>query len=384
MFSFQEPQVPGVANLIIKHGEKDYDLLSSSFKNEDIVVNEQETIEKQLRLNDLSKYISSLGVFLRIAHCAVRKHASLRAEVQINYTNIHELCCKTAVTLTKFQNDSDNAVQSLQTAYDLVKKSEEKQASKILKKLQEMSEKLKKKARKLSEKCKKQSENIQGLMDSIMQQQGEIINEQNREMEDLMQTCEDIQILQSQKLKAQSEIVVEFDIVDELELPDEMYEIIERFNEKDETHKVAFNSLEVTLNALKKINITMTNVGHFWEIIKALCKSMMTISMEVQVERLSNMESQHCQNDDSFWKDALDCYIKWFVLKEVCATTFTSVNRAVKVIEEYATENPNEEETYRDIDEMAQRVKKRLLSQQSYTDQTLITEYDYPPYHPGY
>ena len=90
-------------------------------------------------------------------------------------------------------------------------------------------------------------------------------------------------------------------------------------SKKQEIHtcKIASNSLEVALETLEKINVTMRNVGCFWEVIKALCKSMMTISMKIQVERLSDMESQQCknicQNDVSFWKDTIMCYVKWFV-----------------------------------------------------------------------
>ena len=410
IFFSEKPQVPGVACLVIKYGEKVYNLLDESFENEDIVVKERKEIEEQLRLNDLSKYFSKLGVFLRIARCAVRKYPDLQKKVRTNHMSTYDLCDETAHLLNEFQRNTDNAMQNLQTAYLLVKKSEEKQASNILRKLQKMSQNMKEKADKLSKKCKDQSEIIRELGNEIVEKHGKIMNEEvngESEMEDLskeiQQIYKDKQFLLSQKQKTQSDLqsnlnkrgetieeltksnkynqnknvsikenILEcnnYNMIDELELKatNQKYEILEQFircMKKERTHMIALGSLEVALKALDHIDFIMTKIGYFWEEIQGWCTSIMTNGMEFQVERLSDLDSQQCkiicQNDDSFWKDALKYYVKWFVLKEVCTTTSTRVKCISEVIEEYKIEDPNKEETFRDIQEMINILMKRL------------------------
>ena len=394
--------MPGIAFLIIRYGKKDYNLLDRSFENEDLVVKERNLMKEQIRLNHLSQHFSNLGSFLRIARCAVRKDPDLQIEVRTNYMSVYELCLETAYTLNEFQRNSNDAIDNLQTTYNLVKKSEENKASKILKSLQEMAETMKKEADSLAQKSKDRSRIIRELGNRIVQQRGEIMKEKESnegKMEDLnkemQQTNKDTHIPQSQMQKSQADLQSNINmegaieqitklnennskrnrseiknILKQLEYglksSNQMYETVKQFVQQKGSSTqelmVVIGSLEVAVEALDNIDIIMQNVGSFWDQIQGLCKSM-SCSMDAILEVLPDMESQPvCQSDySSFWNNAFKSYIKWFTLMGVCSTTVPSVNDTIRELESYITEDPNEEKTYRDIKEMAEQLMKRHL-----------------------
>ena len=134
-------------------------------------------IEGQLRLNNLGEDLSTLGRFVRIAHFGVIGHPDLQIKVRTSLRSVFELCHETAHTLHDFERTSQEALESLQTAYRYLGEALEEQALKILISLQEMSKEMKTQAGNLSKKCSEQSQFIKEVGDTTLIKRGEVKKE---------------------------------------------------------------------------------------------------------------------------------------------------------------------------------------------------------------
>ena len=387
MFLFFQKQVPSETCLIIKFRDESYNLLDdSSFEKKQIVVDERERMERHLRLNCLDHHLLKMGKFLRIARCELKRDPLLENEVRTNIRSVCDLCDETVRTLNQFERNSCEALISLPSAYCLIKNSQEKYALEILKQLQEMSEDMRDEAYKLSGKCKEQSSIIKKFGDKIVLKQGEIMKEKESNESKMKQLGEgiyqskkqndklDLQSISSTKKVASTLLTIPKFTTDIHEIPlwypklevkkvtDELeeYETPKQKympgNKKAEQHNFVIKSLEIALKTLDEIEDMMTELNNFWEELKRTCESIMSRSMKVKVQMLTNMEHQqdNVWQKDAFWVDALIFYVKWIALRDVCAAASIKVNNILKEIKSYFEENPKEEEALRDVPELTE------------------------------
>ena len=151
----------------------------------------------------------------------------------------------------------------------------------------------------------------------------------------------------------------------------QMRKVVEQLTQcksRAEIHKVTEESLNEAVHALNEIEAIMINVGNFWKEVEGMCESVTGHTMKKQVKMLSNMKPQERKviwQSRAFKMDALNFYGKWIALKGVCATASGKVNSALDEVRQYMVENPNEDEAFKSIQEMAGKFLKELPYEES-------------------
>ena len=151
----------------------------------------------------------------------------------------------------------------------------------------------------------------------------------------------------------------------------QMRKVVEQLTQcrsRAEIHKVTEESLKEAVQALNEIEAIMINVGHFWKEVEGMCESVTGRTMKKQVKMLSDKKPQERKaiwQSQAFKMDALNLYGKWIALKRVCATASGKVNSALDEVQQYMVENPNEDEAFKSIQEMAGKFLKELPHEES-------------------
>ena len=324
---------------------KSYDLLDIPSESDSLVKEEIKEIEKQLRLNHLSKDLSKLGIFVSIAYLGVKwDHPDLETFVWKGLKNVFCLCHDTEDTLNSFEHNSRDAVNNLNGAYLFLKDNQEAAALEKLGTLLEISNEMKDKAHTLLQQCKEQSQIMQQVRDDVI---SAIMHGNENTMKEL----------QKEKQQMNEEISSgekEIEDNEQIEtknrnLQYKMNEIIDKLYKKKKTKRqeAIAQSLHVAIYPLNNIELIMKNIEGFWEKVEKLCKSMVS-SSRCQVKIVSNREPQ-CKRiwqTDAFKIDTLMCYVKWIALKVVYAAAHEDVCSTLDEIQDSIVKDDDKNKTF--------------------------------------
>ena len=145
---------------IVTYEDKKYNLCKIPPITSLVVANATKDIEDQLRLKTLGNDLSRLGKFVRLAYCGVVGHVDLQIKVRQTLKNVSELCDDTVHTINNFKRSSQDALESMQCAYDYLAEGLEEEALVVFDEIQMLSKKMSENSKQLSIKCKSESENI--------------------------------------------------------------------------------------------------------------------------------------------------------------------------------------------------------------------------------
>ena len=147
---------------VVKYSKdkQEYDLTKNLPIDSQLVKDQTANIEQRLKLKRLSKDLSSLSKFVRLACCGVVGHTELQIKTRTLLKNVGDITDDTFHTLQNFENTAQNALETMQSAYLFLKENLEHEAIEMLKKIQKNSETMCKVSNSLSDKCKKQSTEV--------------------------------------------------------------------------------------------------------------------------------------------------------------------------------------------------------------------------------
>ena len=170
---------------IITYEGRKYNLCKVPPKDSRIVEDETQNITAQLKLKDLGNDLSRLGKFVRLAYCGVVGHVDLQIEVRKTLKNVAVLCDDTVHTLNEFKRSSQDALESMQSAYDYLEDGFEDEALEIFADLQQISQNMSKASNDLYQRCKAESESIQEVGNTTLLKKDAVEGEK-RETEALL------------------------------------------------------------------------------------------------------------------------------------------------------------------------------------------------------
>jgi len=136
-----------------------------------------------------------------------------------------------------------------------------------------------------------------------------------------------------------------------------------------EVHEITAKSLQEAEGALNEIEATMINVGEFWKEVEGVCEKVTGRSLKKQVDMLSTKkphERKSIWKSKAFKVNALNFYGKWIALKEACANASANVDGALKEVQRYMVENPNERKAFESLQQMGVNFLEELQDKESH------------------
>ena len=262
---------------------KEYDL-AKTLPTDSQIIKDQVKIIEELKLASVSRDLSTLGKYVRVACCGMVGHTELQIETREILIRVGDITDETHHALKKFERTSKNGIQDMKIAYGYLKDNLEAEAFKIFTKLKKKSEEMSKISNKLSTKCLEESEKVNELGNKTLKEK--VATEADKEETDkLAKKSRDEKTYQEQ---VRDESVKNIDEKEE-EIKGIVNDEKKLFQEKKELSKKTQNLLHQERQNIKRQNAELKS--KYEDDDREILNEVKRYQMKFESALLSNKES---------------------------------------------------------------------------------------------
>ena len=330
----------------VKIGSEEFSIVEVPSSATTVVRKQKEYLLGSIDLSVLVEDLSHVGNDVRLAYNGTAEHTELQIQIREIGYDVTKFCDKSAITVSKFKEDSGSILDDLQGTYQFLLDGLEDIALEAFASLSEVAKSMATAAEELHEDFANESLKVEEVLKDTMKEE-----RKKKEIEEKERKFEVDRIPAENQREAFEQEYAECEKqYREAEEKQEKAQASEQHTAAEELHKdFADESLKVegglkgtikekrdeemkTMDILAKLSSLMLNVALFWKQMQMHCETLARDKMQKMVMRAMKRpkkERLRVWTASSVKKQAITIYAQWVALNDVCASYMAKIKETL-------------------------------------------------------